>query len=97
MMLVRRTAIHVERGLIRCPEGMCPVSFLTSSGSRLQAMPHVLSARAHARQLGLDPLDAAASVALADIWLTIGESPACIVIMLTGDKHDSPLICVRAA
>ena len=42
----------------------------------LQALPHVLSARAHARQLSLDPLDAAASVALADIWLSVGAVPA---------------------
>ena len=42
------------------------------AGAPAQAQPHALAARLHARQLHLDPLAAAASVALADIWLALG-------------------------
>ena len=42
------------------------------AGAPAQAHPHALAARLHARQLHLDPLVAAATVVLADIWLALG-------------------------
>lgn len=43
----------------------------TEAGAPTQAHAHALAARLHAQQLHLDPLAAAASVALANIWLAI--------------------------
>lgn len=53
------------------------------------ALPHALAALHHARRLSLDLLSARAVIALADIWLALGEHYVATTTMFSEAQYSS--------